>query len=66
MSRRVGDDRAQGERGTRFIAAVAGQVHAPRLVVDMGDPKDLDTRVDVGEATGEEAPGGLHPVEFNR
>ena len=64
MGRRVGDDRAQGERGTRCIAAVAGQVEAPRLIVDMGDPQAFDVGIGIGEATGEEAASSLQPVEF--
>ena len=64
MGRRVGDDRVQGERGTRSIAAVAGEVDAPRLIVDVGNPQAFDIGVGVCETTGEEAASSLQPVEF--
>lgn len=64
MGRRVGDDRAQGERDTRGIAAVAGEVDALRLIVDMGDPQAFDVWTGICEATGEEAASSLQPVEF--
>jgi hypothetical protein len=66
MGRRVGDDRAEGERSTRVIAAVAGKVDAARLIVDVGHPQAFDFRVGVCETTGEEASSSLQPVEFYR
>ncbi len=66
VSRRVGDDRADGENGAFFIAFVAAQVDASGLLIDMRDPQAFAHRIGVGEAAGKEVASGLAPFQFQR
>jgi hypothetical protein len=63
---RVGNDLAQREAGAGQVAVVAGEMEAPRLLVDMSDPQTLAARVGVFETAGEEGLGRGETVELQR
>jgi hypothetical protein len=63
---RVGDDFAEWKGGAGFVSGVARQMHAARLVVDMGDPQVLPGGIAVGEAAGKKLAGGRQAVELKR
>ena len=66
MLDRVGQDFADGEVRARFLASMPGKVEATRLVVEMGDPDAFKAILGIGQAAGEEGPGGREAVEFQR
>ncbi len=62
----IGDDLAQGKVGAGFVAIVAGQMEAPGLIVDMGDPQAFAEGIAIRHAAGEEGPRGGEAVKFQR
>ena len=62
----VADYVAEGKGGTANVAVMAGEMDAPRLVVDMGDPQMFAVGTGLGKARGEETPGRLEPVQLQR
>lgn len=59
VERGIGDDLAEREVGPAFVTIMAGQVNAPGLVVDMGNPDMFGGGVTLGEAIGEKPSGRL-------
>ena len=66
VHRGIPDHIAEGKGGTANVAIVAGEVDAPRLVVDMGDPQMFFVGASFRKASGEETPGRLEPVQLQR
>lgn len=66
MNRRIGNDLAKRKLGPAFIAVMARQMDAPRLIIDMSDPDMFQGRVGLGEAIGEKSPGRFEAVETQR
>ena len=62
----VGDDVPQRKRRSRLVALVARQVHAARLIIDMGDPQAFATGIGIGEATRKECARGGKAVQLQR
>jgi hypothetical protein len=64
--RRVRDDFADREIRAAFVAAMAGDVQASRLLIDMRDPQAFTARVLLCEAPCEKVASGLDAVELQR
>ena len=62
----IADDLADREVGAVDLAVVAGQMDAARIIVDMRDPEMLLVRIDLRQAAGEEAAGGVETVQAQR
>lgn len=62
VNQRVGDYLPERQTGAAIVAVMSGEVDAPRLIVDMGDPQMFAGRVGFSEAVGEEAPGRVETV----
>lgn len=58
----IDNDLAQREFGGAFIAPMAGQMNALRLIVDVRDPQRFTTRIFLGEASSEKGSGGGKPT----
>lgn len=64
--RGIGDDRAEREIGAGFVAGVARQVQAARVIVEVGDPQAFAGGVRIGDAAREEGARGGKTVELQR
>src|SRR5437773_2515436 len=62
----VGDDRPQWKGRARFIAGIALDMNALRIVIDMRDPQALARGIAIGHAAGEEFPRRCQAVELQR
>ena len=65
-SRRIRDDRVNGDGCLLRISIVASQVNAVQPVVDMGHEQALSSRIGLREAAGEEIAGRCESVELER
>ena len=62
----VRDDRSQREVGAGLVAAMAAEMEAARIAVEMRNPQGLGERIALSEAAGEEAPCSCEAVECQR
>src|SRR5437763_1507648 len=61
-----GDDRSQRKGRARFVAGIALDMDASRIVIDMCDPQALARGIAIGHAAGEEFPRCCQAVELQR
>jgi hypothetical protein len=66
VKRSVGDDLPGGKLHARFVALVARQMDAARLIVDMRDPQAFNGRIAIGETPGEEMLGSGKAIKLER
>ena len=54
-----------GKSGSGFVAVVARQMEAARLVVDVGDPQAFARGIGVREAAGKDSRAAARPSSFS-
>ena len=62
----ISDDCADWKVSAAFVALVAGQMEASRLIIDVSDPQTFAFRCCFAEAAAEERLGGCKPIELQR
>ena len=55
-----------GKSRLLIVPAMAGEMEAMRLVINMRDPQAFAPRIFLGKATGEEGPRRLDAIELQR
>ena len=66
VRRSIGDDLPDRERRAGLIAAVAGEMEAVRLIIEMSDPQAFAPRIFFRKAAGEEGPRRFDAIELQR
>lgn len=66
VERGVGDNRAQWEGDPGFVAGMAAEVQAARLIIEVRHPQAFAGGVAVRNAHGKEGARGSDAVEFQR
>lgn len=66
MAGSVNDDLPEWKLHAASVAAMAGEVEAAGLVIEMRDPQALQPRVQLGKAAGEELACGGEAVKLQR